>query len=79
MQESIASLISEVTHLRVRCDDLQLANTQLDERMTALECTFNDEAEQAPLTKANLTGYESSECSTGGMLLSVAQTTVTRR
>ncbi|KAK4551787.1 hypothetical protein LTR86_010873 [Recurvomyces mirabilis] len=64
MQESITNLVSDVAQLRTRCEDLQNANTELAERMTDLERRFCDEVEQAPLTKANLTGYASSENST---------------
>ncbi|KAK3672575.1 hypothetical protein LTR78_007626 [Recurvomyces mirabilis] len=64
MQESITNLVSDVTQLRTRCEDLQNANTELAERMTDLERRCCDEVEQVPHTKANLTGYASSENST---------------
>ena len=69
MSESIASLINEVTQLRVCCEDLQSSNTYLSERISGLECRLYDEdqGERAPLTKANLTGYASLEDSTEGV------------
>ncbi|EMD00728.1 hypothetical protein BAUCODRAFT_181145 [Baudoinia panamericana UAMH 10762] len=65
MQESLRHLITEVIELRERCESSEVANAQLLDRMNALEQAFCDQIAQAPLTRANLTGYASSEGSSG--------------
>lgn len=66
LHESIRSLLAEVAELRDRCNVLETTNEELAQSMQKLEQAYCNEAPRAPLTKANLTGYASSEARTDG-------------
>ncbi|KAI6887238.1 hypothetical protein KC360_g1632 [Hortaea werneckii] len=64
--ETIRTLLAEVTTLRQRCERLEHAHAEISTSMSSLEKAYRDELVRAPLTKTNLTGYASSDCDSTG-------------
>ncbi|KAI7202395.1 hypothetical protein KC316_g1545 [Hortaea werneckii] len=64
--ETVRTLLAEVTELRQRCERLEHAHTEISTSMSSLEKASCNALVRAPLTKANLTGYASSDCESTG-------------
>ncbi|GAB1737545.1 hypothetical protein NU219Hw_g1855t1 [Hortaea werneckii] len=60
--ETVRTLLAEVTGLRQRCERLEHAHMEISTSMSSLEKAYCNGLVRAPLTKANLTGYASSDC-----------------
>ncbi|KAI6835571.1 hypothetical protein KC340_g5317 [Hortaea werneckii] len=64
--ETVRTLLAEVTELRQRCERLEHAHKEISTSMSSLEKASCNALVRAPLTKANLTGYASSDCESTG-------------
>ncbi|KAI7212365.1 hypothetical protein KC333_g7157 [Hortaea werneckii] len=64
--ETVHTLLAEVTELRQRCERLENAHKEISTSISSLEKASCNALVRAPLTKANLTGYASSDCESTG-------------